>query len=147
MKTLPDKPSELIRLAIGDLCKVEKNPIYRINMNVWHSPNYKDMICEVCLAGAVMAGSLDANPSFLTSPLDYCEPSIYCKLQALDKFRRGTFLEGVSYLERAGAISSDERVKLEELLGAKPHERHEENSAQFKSDMLALANFFESHGY
>jgi hypothetical protein len=115
-------------------------------MNVWHRPKYNDMICEVCLAGAVMAGSLDANPSFSTSPLDY-EPSIHHKLQALNEFRLGKFLEGIGYLERAGVISLDERYKLEELLGAKPHEPHEKNSTQFKSDMLALANFFESHGY
>jgi hypothetical protein len=146
MKTLPDKPSELIRLAISDLCKVEKNPVYRINMNRWHHLNYKDMVCEVCLAGAVMAGSLDADPYLSISPFSF-KPSIYYKLQALDEFRLGTFFEGVGYLEHAGAISLDERVKLEELLGAKPHERHEENSAQFKSDMLALANFFELHGY
>lgn len=34
---LPEKPSELIRLALRDLETVEANPHYEVNMASWHN--------------------------------------------------------------------------------------------------------------
>jgi hypothetical protein len=56
MKTIPAPPeklSDLIELALGDLEKVEKDERYRVDMEAWHTPlNGK---CRVCLAGSVIA--------------------------------------------------------------------------------------------
>ena len=53
--TLPDKPSELIRLALSDLEKCEGDSRYEVDMNEWHVPTQKGHVCYVCLAGSVMA--------------------------------------------------------------------------------------------
>lgn len=90
MSELPDKPSELIRLALADLRKCEADPRYEIDMDQWHMPI--DGKCCVCLAGAVMGQSLSV---MLNAPY---EPGAFNKdtarkLHALDSFRCG----GVSY--------------------------------------------------
>ena len=36
---LPDKPSELIRVALGDLAKCMADPRYFIDMRGWHIPH------------------------------------------------------------------------------------------------------------
>ena len=59
-KPLPDKPWELIRLALHDLELCEASPRYKINMGTWHSADLtKRNVCNVCLAGSVMAKSLN----------------------------------------------------------------------------------------
>lgn len=57
---LPDKPSELIRLALKDLRKTERQFWkYKIDMDIWHSGKTSTLSrCSVCLAGAVMAQTL-----------------------------------------------------------------------------------------
>ncbi len=53
---LPGRPSELIRVALGDLKKVERQKKkFKIDMDTWVKPNGK---CSVCMAGSVMVGTL-----------------------------------------------------------------------------------------
>lgn len=61
MSTLPNKASELIRLALKDLKKVEASTDYSVAMSTWHQPKsfYLNDTCSVCLAGAVMAMTLE----------------------------------------------------------------------------------------
>lgn len=71
--TLPDKPSELIDLALRDLADVESDPNYCVEMEVqWHASLYWYQSgrpkCAVCLAGAVMARSLHAPPNEIVTP-------------------------------------------------------------------------------
>lgn len=80
---LPDKPSALIRVALADLEKCEKDPRYEIEMDHWHQANG---VCKVCLAGSVMAKSLGAEPSKGFGPSDFDQDQ---KLRALDCFRTG----------------------------------------------------------
>ena len=66
--TLPNKPSELIRVALRDLCKAEQTPWMRVNMSLWVSVRNVDgdeeylsggpNTCVVCLAGAAVVGSV-----------------------------------------------------------------------------------------
>lgn len=88
MKTLPNKPSELIRIALTDLQSCVADPeYYIINMDTWHEP-VKNGKCEVCMAGAVMAKTLNIDrerrefPSSLGSKFS-------SKLCAIDYFRGG----------------------------------------------------------
>jgi hypothetical protein len=50
---LPDKLSELIRVAVQDMEACRIDPRYKLDMSVWHIP--RDGICRVCMAGAVLA--------------------------------------------------------------------------------------------
>ena len=83
--TLPDKPSELILVALMDLEKCEADPRYDINMGVWHEPNSH---CSVCFAGAVIAKTLQLPADKPFDPWGFDE-SIKNKLRALDLFRAG----------------------------------------------------------
>jgi len=59
MKKPPKKLSDLIELAIADLEKVREDDRYTIDMGHWHTVNIST--CKVCLAGCVMAKSLNAD--------------------------------------------------------------------------------------
>jgi hypothetical protein len=87
---LPDKPSELLMLAMTDLEIIEKNPKYIISMSNWHDPF--EAKCSVCHAGAVMANSLKVPINECVSPntSDFSDDN-NIKLQAIDGFRRGVF--------------------------------------------------------
>ena len=96
MANLPDKPSELIRVALADLRKVEAMPkVYRINMEDWWFAGTNDEAgCSVCLAGAVMAETLGAPRDDGASPSDFPN-GLRGKLLALDSFRQGEVLSGL----------------------------------------------------
>ena len=38
MSELPSKPSQLIRVALADLAKAERDDRYKIDMGIWHLP-------------------------------------------------------------------------------------------------------------
>lgn len=144
---LPDLPSELIRVALADLEKVESSDQYRVDMRRWHVPDGD--VCSVCLAGAVMAKTIELSPERYGSPNimgmlianglgDPADSCLYGKLHALDEFRSG---------DVEGAFS------LMELEGAPPFtvadipEYNPDDPAPFKKDMLELASDLEKAGF
>lgn len=84
---LPDKPSDLLELALSDLEKVEGSSRYKVYMYTWHVPQ-KRSVCQVCMAGAVMAKTLKADRFKRHSPEDF-ENDTKKKLTALNYFRTG----------------------------------------------------------
>lgn len=70
---LPDKPSELIRLALADLEKAEESRAYSVDMGMWHGYDEISGKCTVCLAGAVMAGTLGVELNTTAGPGDFWE--------------------------------------------------------------------------
>lgn len=99
--TLPDKPSDLIELAINDLEKIERSKQYTVNMEDWHTPIYQHQdynlqmnTCEVCLAGAVMAKTLKTPYGRGVSPANF--EGLEGKLHALNLFRTGLINEGLA---------------------------------------------------
>lgn len=91
MKQLPDKPSELIRVALQDLEAVENDSRYSVDMDVWHEPDTYTT-CYVCLAGSVIAKSLGAPATHSQNP-DHYPYSVERKLRALDWLRAGFIKE------------------------------------------------------
>jgi hypothetical protein len=85
---LPDKPSELIRLALHDMRLCEVNPDYKFDMATWHTYVPSEHICYVCLAGSVVANTLkyDVNKCFTWNELG---KETQDKLDFLDSIRRG----------------------------------------------------------
>lgn len=83
---LPNKPSQLLEVALSDLAKVERSKKYRVKMNAYHEPCGK--ICQVCLAGAVMAKTLDVDKSLFKRPWSF-NTATSKKLHALDALRLG----------------------------------------------------------
>jgi hypothetical protein len=85
---LPQRPSALIKLACDDAEVVYRNPKYRLDLGEWHS-TLEDSLgrCAVCFAGAVMAGTLGADPSEELVPSDFGADER--ALAALNHFRLG----------------------------------------------------------
>jgi hypothetical protein len=102
--TLPTVPSQLIRLALADLRKVEEDPKYTVNMGSWHEGDpYHDAICPVCLAGAVMAKTIGVSRDEDVTPSDLMRFGRISKadrdaLVALDFFRTGNVAQGLEEL-------------------------------------------------
>lgn len=66
MKKLPDKQSDLLRLAVKDARILAKNKKYILSMKTWHTPiefGPQKGKCAVCMAGAVMANTLKMPPT------------------------------------------------------------------------------------
>lgn len=130
--TLPDKPSELIRLALGDLELVEQDPRYKVHMNDWHWAN-PDGICSVCLAGCVMSKTLKSNPSERISPSKFSSDTKN-KLTALDRFREGFITAGFS------VMGINLRGKN------RNHVNYADDSKLFKEQMNKLADDLAAEG-
>ena len=64
------KISQLVGLAIEDVANVKENPAYVFNVGFWHVPLHTGR-CSVCIAGAVMAGTLESDPALAVYPTDF----------------------------------------------------------------------------
>lgn len=143
--TLPEKPSELIRLALNDLSLAEKDGAYRIEMGLWHlSTSYHDGKCAVCFAGAVMANTLKIPSNVNVDPYDF-PLSIRNKLLALDRFRTGAVREGLFALLGGKAVRA---LDLDGLPAVLPPNipRYELSPILFKIALRELADSLERVG-
>ena len=140
---LPDKPSELIRVALADLEKCEADKRYAIYMGRWHEPlndvvrtGVDGHVCAVCLAGAVMAQSLGTPVEASAEPVALKSHDIVNKLYALDDFRIGDIEDGLSTMcSTIGRGFGDRQITPYEV-----------DAAQFKADMRQLADDLEGAG-
>lgn len=130
---LPDKPSELIRLALKDLARVKRDPRYSVDMGTWHGLDLRGK-CHVCLAGAVMACRLPTDPSRSFHPENF-SLGIEDKLRALDQFRQGKMNRALEHLGVYDSPVADREVTP-----------HAVSPRRFRSDMLKLAKELEEVG-
>lgn len=93
---LPTKLSDLLELALRDLISCERSPRYRVNMDQWHVWRPKQKVCEVCLAGAVIARTLNW-PIEKDMRIDVFSTHDDDRLDALDSLRLG-------YVSEAGEL-------------------------------------------
>ena len=137
--SLPGKPSELIRIALKDIRKVEKSPLYSIYMDDWHVPMYEggqQETCQVCMAGAVMAHTLDTDITKDVSPGNFDERHA---LNALNEFREGNMISGFYDL----GIPAPKELK--NRISVPPYD--DENVEPFHGAMNYMANELERKGY
>jgi hypothetical protein len=131
--TLPDKPSELILLALEDLEKTEKDYRYKIDMDVYHDRLVGNgMICSVCLAGAVMAQRLSPDNTDRCLMPGYFNTKIRDKLYALNSFRQGEIYSGLYEMNKS--FSRDDVDQIDAFVTP-----YELDPGEFKSDMRRLA--------
>lgn len=133
---LPDKPSALIRLALKDLEKCERSRKYKIDMDYWYKPNGK---CKVCLAGSVMAQTMQIKSKVEIEPCFLDDDSDRLKLEALNNFRVGYpryALEDMGI--RSPAVDNVPWEFSVEDYGIDP--------TQFKRDMRKLASLLAKEG-
>lgn len=132
-KILPDKPSELFELALKDFEWVETHPQeFVVNMSNWLLPGGEDSLCSVCLAGAVMARTLnlttkadetsraELTPSMCLSSIDAA------KMHALNYLRDGRVFAALYTLnEMFYPLDSPISLQLTTVLKQHAAERHE----------------------
>lgn len=138
---LPDKMSELLRVAVDDLEKIEADPNYRINMAQWHSPS--GAYCEVCLAGATLAtrgipSDVEIDPSIPIQSLE--GRKVYDKLCAINSLRTGSVKTAAEYM----GITDTARLNNITHVAMTRYEHGPEN---FKRELRDLANDLEKYGY
>ena len=140
---LPDKPSALIRVALADLRKCEKDKRYGIDMGNWHVPvddgdpdEPDEPACYVCLAGAVMAKSLGAPIGESKSCGSYYvdAPLVSDQLAALDEFRKGCVSDALGEI----GISEPHRTM--------PIPAYERGAEDFHKAMNDMADMLEREG-
>ena len=128
---LPHVPSQLLRLALADLRKVERTPGYAIDMSTYH--HVSRGTCTVCLAGSVMVGTLGMPTDRSVSTYD---ASLHnqAALRALSSFRHLPTEHGCDFIG-ARPISFKQNT---------PH--YEDDPVGFHAGMHALADAFEASG-
>ena len=105
---LPTKLSALLRLAVKDAQKAEKDPKYNLDMEVWHSPVTASQAnafpglleqgtCTICMAGAVIAKTMQEPIDKFLDPGDYSRRTGNC-LEAIDLMREGHLLTAYRFL-------------------------------------------------
>lgn len=136
MNNLPNKPSELILLALHDLelCEADKN--YKIAMGTWHIPHKK--YCSVCFAGAVMAKELNYPlEKYVGWSSVSCEPE-HKKFVALDNFRTGATIMAFGFM----GLKSNLGYEFDRSIC-----QYKDNKTKFKEDMTCLAFDLMDAGY
>lgn len=132
MKQLPETLSGLIRLAVADLERAEADQGYEVNMITWHEP--KRRRCAVCMAGAVIAFSLEGDPTEELGPNDFGRET-NAKLRAINLARTG---------ELSGALQQMKRYHTG--FGHRPVPTYDANPTAFKAAMLGIATELEASG-
>lgn len=128
-------PSRVIEIALEDLEVVEKNPAYRVDMDVWHYA--KEGRCSVCFAGAVMANRLGV-PSTRSRVCQDFTDATSDRLLALDSFRRGQ-IEG-------GLRTIDGSYRRHHFQHAFVTAYDRDDPTQFKADMRKIVETLRQAG-
>lgn len=136
MKMLPNKPSELILVALADLEAVEQDGRYHVEMMFWHEPSYSTGLCEVCLAGAVMARSLGTDSSTFAIPRSF-DTKTSTKLEVLNDFCQGIIKASIENLGFQHPLCIPARRKMT---------RYWQSKSEFKRDMRNLASDLAREG-
>ena len=64
--------ADLLRIVVRDMKMVKDDPLYHLNVEVWHEPiNPTSGACAVCIAGAVMAGEMGVLRQKDMEPYDF----------------------------------------------------------------------------
>ena len=113
----PTTMAGLLRLALRDAKKIDPK-LYFPYSGEWHTPQKNSIRefpgkprCHVCLAGAVMAGSLKISPERNTSPQNLSQEAWY-KLCAINYMREGKWKSAWGVLYGFAPTPPDSFIKL-----------------------------------
>ena len=97
---------QLLQLAIDDAKEIQKDPVYELEMTVWHTRSLaRPAVCRVCLAGAVMVRELGALPHQQLDPTSFGDDeSITNKLNAINDLRNGLVHLAYNTMSNGGVL-------------------------------------------
>ena len=142
---LPDKLSDLLRLAVHDAQACEADPRYTLNMRRWHQIDVTTKKCNVCLAGAVIAKTLHVEPHVALSPYMLNREQIP-QINAIDAARESDLWLALSLLadgnprprsSRQATIVSQAATRIKATYGNTAESRADWASYLEAADMLA----------
>ncbi len=87
-RSLPDNMSDLLATAIADARRLDPET-YHPDSDQWHTAVHQ-WKCEVCLAGSLIAGTLQVSPKHTVFPGMFSDDTEH-KLDALDCTRLGAW--------------------------------------------------------
>ena len=131
--TLPDTLADLLEVAVNDMNSLDRDR-YLPNSLMWHSgTDREDSVCEVCLGGAALAGSLGMDRS---TPNGTADTIIRFglngnKIRALDALRCGDI--------RTAAYTLNWHP--DSIALAQAFEQREE-MWELRSDLAAVSSFY-----
>ncbi len=142
---LPDRLSDLIELAVANARRLDRN-IYFPESSNWQDYRATEDVCEVCFAGAVMAGTLehpcyqDAGPSTFT---------IYnrIRLYALDETRRGNWRRALMACGQGHDLGIQMAKRLDALFDNTRMFRGWEEFDQFLDKMEQVVPILREYGF
>lgn len=135
---LPDTLSALIRVAVKDMDLVKADPHYVLDMNAWHEPAVD--VCHVCMAGSVIAKTLNGLIQESISPRDFMSATTR-KLICLNAIRRGGLIAAWHMFYRGG--EADFRYIYGPDEGNFYVPSYQTNYEKFKDTMLKFADMVE----
>lgn len=113
---LPDRLSDLIELALDDLAWVIERPDqYEIKMSVWHRKSKISGLCQVCLAGSVLARTLGVRADYEESFFDNLSTRTQDKLHALNEVRMGNVGVALSRMTQGASSSLIGAIQLKAI--------------------------------
>lgn len=131
----------LLDIALKDLFKAERNPLFRIEMSVYFQsvnsvyPLTKSRAqCCVCLAGCVMAYDLGSDP-YTSIPECSLSENAWRRLKAIDSLRLGDPAIALQYLLDGGPDTDAKRGTLPSFRSVTPYSS---NRDAFVADMRQL---------
>ena len=142
---LPDRPSKLLKVALKDFEKAEERKDVEIDMSYWaEKTNNREQPYCVCLAGAVMIGTLNKLEEAAEldgAGFDLADfPKEYDKLSALSFFSFGSVPEGLTYFV---GFEKAEEIKLDINFAYVPYH---ESLVQWWAYMDGLVTALEERG-
>lgn len=144
-KQPPEKLSDLMDLAVADARGLNRND-YIPNWMTWHRRNPESGRCMVCVAGAVIAGTLECDPNTIVdiATEDSADPRATTitdeawrrALWALDSAREGHWDTAVESL--GGSYPTG---RLSDALDVLPRPEHREFNSwkEFSAHLASLA--------
>lgn len=148
MSALPEKLSELLTTAINDLEACESADGYTVDMNVWHQWDGGHQTCAVCLAGAVMAQSLEfpqkRNADFGSAELG----GNMAALDVLDDISRGRIDDAV---RKHSELNDGRQLAVTTLAASEPvqwlqSKGYAESADVYKAHLRSVAEHLAAMG-
>ena len=94
--------AQLVTVANADRELVDADDRYVINVEMYHTPStYTGLGCAVCVAGCVIAKTLDSSIHSVVEPWDFDKATEH-KLEILDLLRKHRFHQIATILARLG---------------------------------------------
>jgi len=156
IQPLPNTLSGMIRIALKDEDRVFKSSKYYIDMSEWHlppeyGPHENSKVCRVCLAGAVMAGTLGLSLTACETPNSILPDHEADRLASLDYIRTGdvrmALIEG-GFIGVEDAMATGEEIR--QILGKPPVYRSQrvkpEKRREWRKWMFRCARELEARG-